>query len=52
MDTDDFESQVINQMKDMIKPKDTKDDDTDSNLNMYNWFLILEIELKPYKKIC
>ena len=36
MDTDDFESQVINQMKDMIKPKDTKDKDSDSNLNMHN----------------
>ena len=37
MDTKDkdFESQVINQMKDMIKTKGDKDDN-DSNLNMYN----------------
>jgi len=32
----DFESQVINQMKDMMKGKGNKDDDTDSNLNMHN----------------
>mgnify|MGYP006436551093 FL=1 len=32
----DFESQVINQMKDMMKAKGNKDKDSDSNLNMHN----------------
>jgi len=33
---DDFESQVINQMKTMMDSKDKSDTDSNSNINMYN----------------